>query len=322
MAIDAPTEHTPIYLKNRIARSGLPLGTLGCIAMGIPFFSAGIFVTLLGYGVIPNSGPVNAPPHIVAGFGALFWVVGLWMIVTGLHRFARARRIRAGQTRHPGQPWKWDHHWSGPELHGDQRARLRSVTIQTIGISGFITPFILFTWTTPGVPIIVRLGTASCALIVLGMLIWWFRCAARCLRYGRTRLRLSSFPVFSGDRLIAEVSAGARINPTGPLVATLRCVQERIVTEKTSEGSTTSVKCEQRYADTIEINTPVLGPAAPPTTISFDLPDDPSLASALSEHPARYWELELTCDTPGIDFRTAFLLPIYSRSTQPFAAAA
>jgi hypothetical protein len=46
--------------------------------------------------------------------------------------------------------------------------------------------------------------------------------------------------------------------------------------------------------------------------IECALPDDPALTTALSEHPARYWELELRAETEGIDFVAAFLLPIYA----------
>lgn len=42
------------------------------------------------------------------------------------------------------------------------------------------------------------------------------------------------------------------------------------------------------------------------------LPGDPEFASALSQRPALFWELEVKADTPGVDYHSSFLLPVYA----------
>jgi hypothetical protein len=46
--------------------------------------------------------------------------------------------------------------------------------------------------------------------------------------------------------------------------------------------------------------------------VSFKLPEG-EFGTRLSEAPARYWELEVKADTPGLDFGALFLLPVYER---------
>ena len=48
-------------------------------------------------------------------------------------------------------------------------------------------------------------------------------------------------------------------------------------------------------------------------SIEWNLPGDLEFVSTLSERPARFWELEVKADTPGVDYHSSFLLPIYAR---------
>ena len=43
----------------------------------------------------------------------------------------------------------------------------------------------------------------------------------------------------------------------------------------------------------------------------FEVPDGLP-GTALSERPPRYWELELTIATPGVDYAGTFLVPVYA----------
>ena len=45
--------------------------------------------------------------------------------------------------------------------------------------------------------------------------------------------------------------------------------------------------------------------------VSFDLPSG-DYGTRLAEAPARYWELAVVADTPGLDFTAKFLVPVYS----------
>ena len=47
--------------------------------------------------------------------------------------------------------------------------------------------------------------------------------------------------------------------------------------------------------------------------MEWNLPGESELTSTLSQRPARFWELEVKADTPGVDYHSRFLLPVYAR---------
>ena len=47
--------------------------------------------------------------------------------------------------------------------------------------------------------------------------------------------------------------------------------------------------------------------------LEWDLPADENYRTQLSLRPARFWELEIKGERPGIDVHSRFLLPVYSR---------
>lgn len=53
--------------------------------------------------------------------------------------------------------------------------------------------------------------------------------------------------------------------------------------------------------------------AAPIFEMQWALPQATGLKTALSERPARFWELEVEAKTPGVDYHERFLLPVYAK---------
>ena len=47
------------------------------------------------------------------------------------------------------------------------------------------------------------------------------------------------------------------------------------------------------------------------TRILFALPHEAEYETHLHDISPRYWELEVAADTPGIDFKATFLVPVY-----------
>ncbi len=46
--------------------------------------------------------------------------------------------------------------------------------------------------------------------------------------------------------------------------------------------------------------------------IEFEIPMQPELATELAVNPPRYWEIIVAADTPGIDYKGTFLVPVYA----------
>jgi hypothetical protein len=46
--------------------------------------------------------------------------------------------------------------------------------------------------------------------------------------------------------------------------------------------------------------------------LSFDLPSG-GKSTNLESLPCYYWEIEVTADTPGVDYNAVFILPVYEK---------
>jgi len=47
--------------------------------------------------------------------------------------------------------------------------------------------------------------------------------------------------------------------------------------------------------------------------MNFRLPSGIDYSTSLSSRPPRYWELEISSKTPGIDYRSIFFVPVYAK---------
>ena len=147
-------------------------------------------------------------------------------------------------------------------------------------------------------------------LITLALLLHGLRLVARRLRYGRTRVRLNTFPFYVGNTFDLAYEGGAALADLQGLSATLRCVEEQIETWGHGKGRTTRSVCYQVYGDERTFDTDPHGRAA----LSFGLPADLP-GNRLLETPPTYWELEVRAARPGVDYDGVFLMPVYRAPT-------
>jgi hypothetical protein len=129
-------------------------------------------------------------------------------------------------------------------------------------------------------------------------------------KYGRARLAYQSFPFFLGDKLSARLRSSRPIGQFKKMTFTLRCIEER--TETTRSGGKTTIRtvCDHLWSDEVVLEGGAVreGNEVP---VSFDLPLG-DYGTRLAEPPARYWELAVVADTPGLDFSAKFLMPVYA----------
>ena len=128
-------------------------------------------------------------------------------------------------------------------------------------------------------------------------------------KYGRARLAFRSFPFFLGDTLSARLGSSRPIGQFKKLTLTLRCIEERTETSHSAGKTTIRTVCDHLWSDEVTLEGGAVreGNEVP---VSFDLPSG-DYGTRLAEAPARYWELAVVADTPGLDFTAKFLVPVY-----------
>lgn len=251
--------------------------------------------------VLQPSLSVSIPRPLVVLLVAFFPLGGASLIRHGLKGQAREKRIAARRTLYPNQPWRWDHLWdpSGTgDVTGEEARRAIGFGVAA-GI--FLIPFnwILFTERLNGVWLLV---TGFFDLAVLAAFARGIFLLLRRAKYRDVRLRFASCPFVLGRDLVVDLQGGPR--DFERLTATLRCVEEAYE----RSGRSQTVVCYQLWATE---QTVPRGRGGSPLRFTFRLPDG-DYETRLRDCPPRYWELEVAAETPGIDFRPRFLLPVYA----------
>jgi hypothetical protein len=297
-------------LTAHVPRSGTTMHTGCATVLGLPVLVAGIFILLVAAGRVTGVRTYDTPPALIAILGGLFTAGGFSGVASGIRGMIRAARVRRGERERPKEPWCWEHPWR-PE-----GATTGGVDEQLNGLIGlmflamFLVPFNWFAFSSGGLPSILIVGLFDFILLVVtGMMAYRF---ARWIRYGRSRLRFASFPFVLGGTLEAYLEGADQIRSFRSLVLTLRCVQEVYETRRGRRNRVSmSYFCYQIYEDS-QTWTPASAPGdVSEMRIRFALPDETEYQTRLRDIPPRYWELEVAADTPGIDYKATFLVPVY-----------
>ena len=296
-------------LLNKPARGRLGLSRWGLL-FALPFLAVGAWMAGIGVGVYPpQPGTAALPPWLVAVIGIIFFVAGLYIVAETLR--GMAGRALAARGRDLAL-WRFDRHWSHQVIHDDTGwSAYRSLAgAGAFGVFVAVLHMPLFLEPDPKrLPVMLYAVLGIFDLITAALLARGLLLVARRLRYGRTRVRLGTFPFYVGNTLDLAYEGGAALADLRGLSATLRCVEEQIETWGRGEDRTTRSVCYQVYGDERTFDTDRHGRAA----LSFSLPADLP-GNRLLETPPTYWELEVRAARPGVDYVGTFLMPVYRTS--------
>ena len=309
---------------NRQGR-GSPAGTPMLLIFGVIFTGAGSAILLLALDVIKvnprqvNPHSLHAPPWVIEAIGSIFAGAGLLMLIGGVRGVRRALRRRRLSGLYPAEPWRADFAWDPSGFTASDRAGVLVCLAFGLFVIRFMTPFNwwgfrggggLFVIVLSGVFDLVGLGLVGYALFLV----------LRWLKYGDSRLQFEGFPFFLGDVLTAALVPHKGVRGCRRVTFTLRCIQERIEVTSSGRDSNTAEVCYQVWASSYEVEQPGDLAAGKLIPVTFLLPEETGLGTALSDRPPRYWELEVAAAAPGIGYKARFLVPVYVRAGKERAA--
>ena len=305
---DSPDTERKRLKAHQTQKSMYGSGKAGMIVGGV-FVLIGGAIVLIGLGVIPmDPEDFNGPPELAAAFGGLFVLVGLMGIVFGARAQQRYARWKALSERYPDQPWLADYPWDNRGITDDRLREIKRTAGWVVFLAIFLAPFHWVAFTIAGGCMV-----AFMALFDLVLLLMIGHCVLLVLRqrkYGTSRLEFARFPFHPGET--AEVGfLNENIAAYNRMLFTLRFIQECIEYRGTGKNRSQHVYCDQLYAYALETVEPgTLNWAAGPVPLTFDLPDGDVTTRLSSSRPC-YWKLEVHADTPGVDLKASFLVPIY-----------
>lgn len=292
---------------NHTPRAGTTIHGKSAIAFGSAFLGMGIVIALAAAGVITSEGP-SAPSWMIYCAAAVFAIPGLWVMGYGVFTLRRYQWITKRKHQFPREPWHYDYPWNERcSTYSDVKKIFQSMLVLSIvGGLGAIPAGLLWE-AADGWILWVSVGFMS--LFALAILSHQIKLISRCLRFGQSRIQFSRFPFTLGEKLQVVFEHPRGLKRGAPLQCQLRCVEDKFE-DAGDDGQ--KVVSYSIYCETKEFGGDGLDGAGNETTITFDLPSG-DYESTLREHPARYWELEITSEQTGVDYCGIFLLPVYGK---------
>src|SRR5262249_2983795 len=104
------------------------------------------------------------------------------------------------------------------------------------------------------------------------------------------------------------------LNDLDEIAFTLRCVQERYITDNSNGEHTTRVVCFELYNDSQTLSRSQLAAySLQGIPLEFTLPES-APSTFLASAPPTYWEIEVAGKSPHAKLEAFFLVPVYKAS--------
>ena len=281
----------------------------GALLLSLPFIVIGGIFAAIGFGGVELKG-ANAPMWVIGAFGLAFLLAGLILFTHALRSSRAAARRRALAD---APLWERDFPWNPEGTKDRALARVGNAFLGSVFLAVFLVPFNWWAFLSGKGPLPVEIFVGLFDLILLFVLGNAFYLLAQFAKYGHSRLGFERFPFLLGDRLGVVFLP----NRFAEIRFTLRYVEERYETSGHGKNRSTSLVCYELYRaeQTVEP-----GALEAEVKVAFDLPDEPEWGNRLCETPIRYWELAVDAEAPGVDFATAFVLPVYAARAREMLA--
>ena len=254
---------------------------------------------------------IHAPLWVVGFGGAAFVGGGFWLFIHGARGLRRIWNMEHGKQQLPTSPWLWDYPWQAWGTRDNYLESALTSLIAFIVLGVLLAPFnwiafirddSSFFW--QGVVGLLDL------IIIVGVGSQFTTNLNRYLRFGNAKLCFNNFPFFLGKPMSLTLKYLPTDIPT-TLQLDLRCIEEAYEVHGEGENKKSVVECYQIYKDSKVLEKKHIEPGAD-LHLSWVLPNDKSFSSTPSERPATFWELEVTAERPDINYRSRFILPIYT----------
>lgn len=214
------------------------------------------------------------------------------------------------RTQHPDEQWLWRRDWaSRTALDGSHSYvafywliaafwSLTSMPVLFVMRDRRDDPFFLFFATFPLI-----------GVVLIGVALYQ---TLRRRKYGLSTCRFDALPIPLGRVVHGEVQTRVEDVPQEGFTVRLTCVR-RIVTSS-GKSTSTSERILWQEEQRVGAGAAMPGPNGVRVPFKFALPADGEEADERNPRDRVLWRLEIAAEVPGIDYRAAFELPVFTRS--------
>ncbi len=301
-------------LYNHPSQSRIAIDGISAIIFSLPFSLAGVVIILMAVNIIPvESSKVHVPRQLFALMGAIFFIAGEIVMFQGVAGLIRRSRAKRRASENPGDASGIDYAWDRAGIKGDGLSEVITNFLGWCFFALFMVPFHwMFLFSGKKTPGIVYFMIGLFDLIVMCGFGYCIYLLIRYLRYGQSFFKFSRFPFQPGGTVDGMVMMAKPLKGVTKLRMTLRFIEERFEIRGTGKNRSTQVVCYEVYNETKErTDFAQYGADIERLQIMFELPADLDLKNKIAQRPPCYWQLEIAAATPGVDYLSRFLVPVY-----------
>lgn len=301
-------------LHGHMSRSGATAHNWMAWIVGIPAMFAGSAMVLAALDFIPAGIGRNA--WVLQMFGWMFAGSGVWLSISGVRGMWHRSRVARMREFHPGEPWYYEYPWRREGMPDDTLKRIRGSILGCLFFTFFLVPFnyILFSENLGWFVLFPAVIIGIFDLVAVAMIVGLVGLVIRYFKFGTSYLRFKQIPFRLGDELQVQLEPSTGIRDAKRFKFELRCVQEAYEVKHHGKNAAPQIVCYQIWADSLTTDTSGSVQPGEFMPISFQLPNDPKLSTDLGSRPPRFWELDISAETPGVDYGATFVVPVYSAS--------
>jgi hypothetical protein len=285
-------------------------GPVGCIALFLlPFAGVGVFAAVQTVRMVAMGDWKQAA--FFAIFAITFGAVG----IGGLIALARGRRrladVEAARAGHPDEPWLWRADWAAGRIEDSNRTTARFAW-------GFVALWNLVSLPAAYFGVRAALEEGNRAGLValvfpvagLALLVWAARISARLQRFGVSRLELETRPAATGRSLSGTVLAPLPLTPANGFRVVLSCIR-RVTTGSGDDRSTSERVLWQEEQQVPGRPSRTAQGMTTTVPVRFPIPPDALPCDDRNSRDTVLWRLEVSADVPGVDYASAFEVPVF-----------
>ena len=268
---------------------------------GLPFFLAGALASLAGLGQTQSPGEGEPPGWVLVAMGGVFAIVGAGLLVAGGRAVLRERELQANLIDYAEEPWRFDG-WH-PEFARDLTGGVLAPFGAALFVGLFMVPFNYF-MIAKSAPIFAQVIVGVFDVVLVAMVGHAFYRLGRRVKYGDGRLRYRELPLLASQPVHLTLRLPKALRGRfETLECTFRCAEQ--LWEQ--RGDQKTLMTYEVYSDARSIPS---GELEGELTLDYAVPSEVP-GTVLHGDSVFFYELEVKAETPGIDYRATYLLPIY-----------
>lgn len=288
----------------------------GLALFGLLFVGIGVFIVLVAADIVPTKDSnIHVPRWVLGAIGVVFGLPGITVMLRGVRGGIRKARLKALARQHPEDPALGDYEWNRYASRDEGKRGILGSFAGGVFVLLFSLPFLYVGFLEKDAGIVFGIAGIVVALVGIAVLAYGMYLLIRRLKYGGGRIEFTTFPFRTGEILEAQWVGDKPIRNYQSITFTLRCVEEEIEISGTGKNRSKRYVRYERWADRFEVEGPGEYAGGTPISLTFSPPAD-APSTALSLRPPRYWECEIHAETPGVDFRQTYLLPVYAPASK------